>query len=72
MRKTLTTLVLALCLFTTAPGCALVTKGDAQWEAYCGIRTKQTSEEAGSVGIESAVLEKLIESLTDGEVTDAE
>jgi hypothetical protein len=72
MWKRLVTLMLVACLFAGNTGCALVTKGDSQWEVYCGIRTEQKSEEAGSVGIESSVLEKLIESFTDGETTEAE
>jgi hypothetical protein len=72
MLKSLITLVFVVCLFAGNTGCAIVTKGDSQWEIYCGIRTKQNSEQPGSVGVESAVFEKLIESFTDGETTDAE
>ena len=72
MRNSFVSLMLVACLFVGNTGCAVVTKGDSAWEAYCGVRTKQNSEEPGSVGVESAVLERLIDNLTDGEVTEAE
>ena len=72
MRNSFVALMLVVCLFVGNTGCALVTKGDASWEVYCGVRTTQNSDEPASVGIESDVLERLIDNLTDGEATEAE
>lgn len=72
MRNSFVALMLVACLFVGSTGCAVVTKGDSTWEVFCGIRTKQNSEEPASVGVESAVLERLIDNLTDGEATEAE
>lgn len=72
MRKSFVALMLVACLFVGNTGCALVTKGDASWEAYCGVRTTQNSDEAASIGVESPVLERMIDNLTDGETTEAE
>lgn len=72
MRNSFVALMLVACLFVGNTGCAFVTKGDASWEVYGGVRTTQNSDEPASVGIESPVLERLIDNLTDGEVTEAE
>jgi len=72
MRKSFVTLMLVVGLLVGTSGCAIVTKGNGSWEAFCGIRTEKISEEPASVGIESDVLERLIDNLTDGEVTEAE
>ncbi|RLC88977.1 MAG: hypothetical protein DRJ03_00005 [Chloroflexi bacterium] len=72
MTKRLATLLLTVCLAVGATGCAFTTTGEASWEVYGGIRTRQLSEEPAKVEIESSVVDKIVESLTDGEVTEAE
>jgi len=73
MRKNFVALMLVACLFVGNAGCAFVTKGSGTWEAYCGVRTEQTSEQPASVGVELApVIERMIDNLTDGETTEAE
>ena len=73
MRKSFATLMLAVGLLIGTSGCAFVTKGSGTWEAYCGVRTEQTSEQPASVGVELApVIERMIDNLTDGETTEAE
>ena len=72
MRKSFVALMLVVGLLVGTSGCAVVTKGSGTWEAYCGVRTEKTSEEPASVGIESPVLERMIDNLTDGETTEAE
>lgn len=73
MKDRLVKLMLVACLVFGTTGCSLVTKGAGNWELYAGIRTAKTSEEPASVGIESKVLEdsieKIVDSLTDGEVS---
>lgn len=72
MRKSFVTLMLVAGLLVGAFGCAVVTKGNSSWEVFCGVRTEQISEETASVSVESEVLERLIDNLTDGEATEAE
>lgn len=72
MLKSFVTLMLVVGLLVGTSGCAVFTEGSGNWEAYCGVRTEQTSDESVSVGIESPVIERLIDNLTDGEATEAE
>ena len=72
MRKSFVALMLVACLFVGNTGCAFVTKGDASWEVYGGVRTTQKSEEPASIGIVSPVIERMIDNLTDGEATEVE
>ena len=72
MRKKLITLLLAVCLFASTAGCAFTTTGEAGWEVYFGIKTKQYSEQPGKVQIESSAVDRIIESLTDGKVSNEE
>lgn len=72
MRKNIVAWLMAVCLLVGTSGCHVVTKGSGTWEAYCGVRTEKTSEEPASVGVESPVIERLIDNLTDGETTEAE
>lgn len=72
MRKSFVLLTLVVGLLVGISGCAVVTNGSASWEVFYGVRHTQGSEEPASVGIESEVLERLIDNLTDGEVTEAE
>lgn len=73
MRNRFATLLLAACLVVgPVTGCSFTTTGEANWEVYGGVRTRQLSEESASVEIQSSVVDKVIYSLTDGEVTEAE
>lgn len=62
MYKKLMTLVLTLYLTLGATGCAITTTGDAGWEIYCGVRTKQYSQEPAKVEIESNIAKEMIDS----------
>lgn len=70
MRKGFVVLILTLCLFIT--GCGFVTSGEGSWEIYGGFRTKQYSTEPANISIQSDVLDKIVDSFTDGEVSEAE
>jgi len=72
MKKYLITLLLAACLSLGTAGCVVTTTGEASWEAYIGIRTRQHSEEPSKVEIQSSVVDKIADSLTDGEVSEVE
>ena len=72
MKNSFVALMLVAGLFIGTSGCHVITKGNSSWEVYGGVRTEQISEEPASVGIESPVLERLIDNLTDGEATEAE
>ena len=72
MRNKIAMWLVAVCLLVSTSGCAVVTKGSGGWEVYGGIRTHQDSEQPASVGIESAVAERMIDNLTDGKTTEAE
>lgn len=72
MRKSFVTLLIAACLFIGITGCGISTQGEANWELYGGFRTKQHSEEPAEIIVESSVVDKIVDSLTDGEVTEAE
>lgn len=72
MRKSFVALMLVVGLLVGTSGCAVITKGNASWEVFFGVRHGQVGEEPASVGVESPVLERLIDNLTDGEVTEAE
>lgn len=66
------TLMLTACLLLGTSGCAAITTGEASWEVFAGCRTKQHSEEGAEVRIESSVVEKIVDSMTDKEITEAE
>jgi len=73
MRKSFATLLLAVCLMVIPiSGCAVGTHGEASWELYAGFRTGQHSEEPAKITVDSSVVDKIVDSLTDGEVTEAE
>lgn len=72
MRKKLITLLLAVCLFASTAGCALTTTGEGSWEIYGGVRTTQTSDQPAEVKIRSNIINKIVESFADGEITEAE
>ena len=72
MTKRLATLLLTVCLAVGATGCAVTTAGEASWELYGGFRTRQHSEEPAKITVESSVVDKVVDSLIDGEVTEAE
>lgn len=67
MRKSFATLLFAACLLVGTTGCAFMTTGGATWEIYSGVRTQQTSEEPSKVEIQSSVVDKVVESLTETE-----
>lgn len=72
MKKSLIVLIIVAGLFVGSAGCAIQTNGEASWEAYFGVRTKQHSDEPAQVKVESSVVDKIVDSLTDGKVSEAE
>ncbi len=54
----------AYCLFFPS-GCVVTTNGDASWEIYCGIRTKQHSKEPSTIELKSKLIEKVIDSFVE-------
>jgi len=71
MCKSIGTALLAT-IFLFSAGCAIKTGGKSTWTIFCGISTEQQSEEQASVSVESTVVDKIVDSLTDGEISDAE
>lgn len=72
MFKKITIFMLTLCLMVGSTGCVVDTGGDASWEFYGGIRTKQISKAPAKVEIQSTVIDKIVDMFTDDKVTDAE
>ena len=72
MRKRFATLLLAACLLVGTTGCTITTTGEGSWEVYGGVRTKQHSEGPAKGEFESSVVDTIVDSLTDGEVSEAE
>jgi hypothetical protein len=72
MRRSLTVLTLAVYLFFSSTGCVVITTGEASWEAYVGLRTRQHGEKLAKVEIKSSVVDKIVGSLTDGEISETE
>lgn len=71
IRKIVTLLFATFLLFEVA-GCQIITEGDGSWEACFSIRTKQNSEQPAKVELKSSVIDKVVDSLTDDKVSDAE
>lgn len=72
MTKKLSALLLTVCVAVGAIGCAVSTTGSASWELYGGFRTIQNSEGPSTVELGSSVVDKIMNSLTDGEVSEVE
>lgn len=69
MRNKWKTLVVVSFILLGITGCVITTSGSGSWEIYTGVRTTQHSDEPSRVQIESSVVDKIIDSFTDGEVT---
>lgn len=63
-RKFAVLLFSACCLFVPS-GCVVTTSGDASWEIYCGVRTKQHGNEPSAIELKSKLVEKMIDSFVD-------
>lgn len=72
MTKRFAILLLAICLALGAIGCVVTTAGEGSWELYGGFRTKQYGKEPAKITIKSNVVDKIVDSFTDGEVTEDE
>lgn len=72
MAKRFVTLLLAICLAVGTTGCTVTTAGEGSWELYGGFRTRQHGEKPVKITVQSSVIDKIIDPLTDGEVTEAE
>jgi hypothetical protein len=65
-------LVVSLFVMFISFGCAIKTTGKGSWEIYYGVRTEQDGETPSTVSIESSIVDKIVDSLTDGEVSEEE
>lgn len=72
MTKKLATLLLAVCVTVWALGCSVSTTGSASWEMYGGFRTIQDSEVPSKAELKFSVVDAIIDSLSDCEVSEAE
>lgn len=72
MRKNIVTLLLSVFLLVGTTGCFIITEGESSWEIYTGMRAKQQGKKTAKVGIKSSVVDKIVNSLMDGEVSNAE
>ncbi len=61
--------LLSVCLIVGLTGCALKTEGGGSWEIYGGVRIKQHSENPAKISLESSIVDKIVDSFTDGKVT---
>lgn len=70
MKIKICAILFVLCL----SGCTMQTQGHSEWELYLGVRAKQVDDgpNPASIGIESKNLDKIVDSLTDGEISEAE
>jgi hypothetical protein len=68
MRKNIVTLLFSAFLLIGTTGCSVTTSGEGSWEIYGGFRTKQHSPKPANVTIKS----QIVDSLTDGEISDKE
>lgn len=53
-------------------GCSLQTDGEGIWELCLGVHTKQISDKPAKVELKSSVIDKIVDSLTDGKVSEEE
>lgn len=72
MKKKLALLFMAVCLTVGNLGCSIGTTGEASWEAYVGVRSKQISDAPAKVEIESTVVDKVVDFVTKKNKTSAE
>jgi len=73
MTSKFATLFLTVCLAIGTTGCAVTTTGESRWEVFCGIKTTQVSKDKeAKVEIKSSVVDKIVGSFVDGEVSEAE
>ncbi|KKN91215.1 hypothetical protein LCGC14_0220830 [marine sediment metagenome] len=72
MTKKFVTLTLGAFMMIGIMGCTITTAGEASWEMYGGFRTRQHSDIPAKVTIQSSVVDKIVDSLTDGEVSEEE
>jgi len=64
------TLLLTACLFVGTTGCALTTTGEGSWEIYFGVRSKQHSAQPVKVELQSDIVDKITDFLTDYEISE--
>ncbi len=73
MNKSTVSKLFAVCLLLIGiTGCTASTSGESTWEVYGGFRARQIGETPASVSVQSTVVDKIVDSLTDGEVTEEE
>jgi len=72
MRKNRTVLMLFLIFLFGTIGCSIIPQGNGGLEIYAGIRTTQIGLVPPKLTIESTVVDKLVDLLLDGKVTEAE
>ncbi len=72
MKNRFAVIMLSVCLLFGTAGCAVTTEGNSSWEVYGGLRMNQDSEKPAKVSVGSTILDRIVDSLTDGEVTEKE
>ncbi len=73
MNKSTVGKLFAVCLLLIGTaGCNVTTTGESNWEVYTGFRTRSIGDKPSSVSIKSSVVDKIVDSITDGEVTEEE
>jgi len=72
MTKKLVTLLLTVCLTVWATGCSVTTTGSTSWEMYGGFRTINDGKVPAKIEFKSSVVDKILGTLTDDKVTEAE
>lgn len=72
MTKKLVTLLFVVCMTVGVMGCTISTTGSASWELYFGFRTTQNSEEPSKVEFGPTILNKIVDSLMDDEISEDE
>lgn len=69
-KNTVSKLLAACLLFVGTTGCSVTTEGKGEWEVYAGVRTRQIGDKPASVSIKSSVVDKIVNSILDDEVTE--
>lgn len=72
MTRKITILLLTTFLLFGSTNCALITDGEGSWEACFVIRTKRVGDKPAKVEIKSSIVDKIVNSLIDGEISEQE
>lgn len=64
--------MISLSVMFLITGCTIGTVGEGSWEVYGGVRTKQHSTTPSKITIQSSVVDKVVDALIDGEISEEE